>query len=158
MHGKLAPDVRRTQKRKLKRLPRGKSFEKGNSVGVNTRFQPGNRANPGGRPRNAKLSEAYRALLALPVDAPVEIRTNAEAMAYKVFRMGKKGNLGACVEIGNRAEGRPAVSVSFNEGGDNLAVLIGMMDDKSEQIGPPEGMVRRQLGANEDGEQEERDQ
>src|ERR1700733_12065903 len=145
MHGKLAPDVRRTQKRKLKRLPRGKSFEKGNSVGVNTRFQPGNRANPGGRPRTTKLTEAYRALLALPVDAPVEIRTNAEAMAYKVFRMGMKRNLNACVEVGNRAEGRPAVSINMNDGPDNLSVLIGMMNERSEQVGLPEGHVARQL-------------
>jgi hypothetical protein len=156
MRGKLAPDVRRTykRKRKLKRLPRGKSFEKGNTVGVATRFQVGNRANPGGRPRSAKLSEAYRALLALPVDEPVEIRTNAEMMAYKVFKMGKKGNLGACMEIGNRAEGRPAVSVSFNEGGDNLAIILAGMRERSNAIGPPEGFIERQktLEVSNDGE------
>ncbi len=91
----LTPPLRRKHKRTIKKLPRGRSFEKGNSVGIATRFQPGNRANPGGRPQSAKLSEAYRALLALPVDEPVEIRTNAEAMAYKVFQNGQGAAISA---------------------------------------------------------------
>jgi hypothetical protein len=135
---------------KIKLKPRGRPFKPGNHVG--RRFKKGDPSpNPGGRPKSAKLSEAYRALLALPAGAPVEIRTNAEAMAYKVFRMGKKGNLGACVEVGDRSEGRPAVSISM-EGGDNLSLLVAHMDALSEASGKPDGMIPRRLnGKKSDG-------
>ena len=129
-------------KLKILKRPRGKPFAKGNKIGH--RFKKGEPcANVAGRPKSAKLSEAYRALLALPAGAPVEIRTNAELMAYKVFKMGKKGNLGACVEVGDRSEGRPSVSVSLNGEGDNLALIIEHMNQMVEDLPAPEGMVPR---------------
>ena len=137
---------------KIKLRPRGRPFAKGNKIG--RRFKKGDPSpNPGGRPKSAKLSEAYRALLALPAGAPVEIRTNAEAMAYKVFKMGKKGNLGACVEVGDRSEGRPSVSVSVDGSGDNLSLILAMMDGRSEALGAPEGLTpRKQLQERNDGD------
>jgi hypothetical protein len=126
---------------KIKLRPRGRPFAKGNKIGH--RFKKNEPSpNPGGRPKSAKLSEAYRALLALPAGAPVEIRTNAEALAYKIFKMGRKGSLGAAVEVGDRSEGRPAVSISM-EGGDNLALILAHMDETVEELPAPEGMVPR---------------
>jgi hypothetical protein len=128
---------------KIKLKPRGRPFKPGNHVG--RRFKKGDPSpNPGGRPKSAKLSEAYRALLALPVDAPVEIRTKAESLAYKIFRMGAKGNLGAAIEVGDRSEGRPPVSITTDGSGDNLRIIVAMMDGRSKDLGAPEGMIPRQ--------------
>jgi hypothetical protein len=141
--------------KKLKRLkmkPRGRPFPPGNKIGH--RFEPGNNANPGGRPRFAKISEALRALLAAKPTDKFEITTNAEAIAYKIFRMGKKGSIAAIREVGDRSEGRPNISIGFgNSGGDNLPLLIAAMTVRHREIGPPENWIPLEEGA--DDEQQE---
>jgi hypothetical protein len=129
--------------KKLKRLklkPRGRPFEPGNKIGH--RFEKGNNANPGGRPRFAKISEALRALLAAKPTDEFEIMTNAEAIAYKIFRMGKKGSIAAIREVGDRSEGRPNISIGFGNGNsDNLPMLIAAMHTRHRKIGPPEDFI-----------------
>jgi hypothetical protein len=124
---------------KLKKLPRGKAFPKGNQIGLRTRFAPGSRANPDGRPASKEVSSALRILAALEIGTPVEIRTNAEAQAVQLWRMGQSGSLAAIREILDRAEGRPATTLNVNDGRvDPLKELIESMHRRSQIVGPPE--------------------
>jgi hypothetical protein len=50
-------------------------------VGEATQFRGGNRANPGGRPKAAPLSQACREVLAQPVPGDPKHRTYAEKIA-----------------------------------------------------------------------------
>jgi uncharacterized protein DUF5681 len=146
----LTPDLRRKLIR-LKKRPRGKSFEPGNSYGLATRFQKGNRANPGGRPSYKKYSEALRALVAADPDETFEINSNAAALAARVVKMGKKGNISAIREIGDRCEGRPAITVHSDGSPDQIMLLVEAMTERSREIGHPEGWVP----ALESGEEQE---
>ena len=133
----------------LKKRPRGKAFPKGNKLG--TPFPKGVSGNPGGRPKFGKISDALRALLALGVDEPIETRTNADVMAVKLFRLGKKGHLSAIREVGDRSEGRPAQSLVIDERGDPVLELIASMEAASRLRGVPEGFI----ALNESGEENE---
>ena len=134
----LTPVLRRKLPR-LRKRPRGKSFEAGNSYGLATRFQKGNRANPGGRPSYKKYSEALRALVAADPDETFEITSNAAALAARVVKMGVKGNISAIREIGDRCEGRPAITVHSDGSPDQLTLLIEAITERSREIGHPEG-------------------
>jgi len=129
---------------RARQAPRGKPFPKGHSIGLSTRFQPGQSGNPGGRPVSRKLSEAYRAIAASDLSDPIPVRTEAEAVARKVFKMARKGNMSAAREIADRIEGRPAVTLQGGDGHNNLALLIASMDRASDLLGPPEGMPCKQ--------------
>jgi Family of unknown function (DUF5681) len=153
----LTPVLRRKLPR-LKKRPRGKSFEPGNSYGLATRFQKGNRANPGGRPSYKKYSEALRALVAADPDETFEINSNAAALAARVVKMGKKGNISAIREIGDRCEGRPAITVHSDGSPDQVALLIEAMTERSREIGHPEGWVPPLLESGEEQEEAANDQ
>jgi len=126
---------------RARQAPRGLPFPKGHTIGLATRFAPGQSGNPGGRPKSKKLSDAYRAIAESDLDDPVPVRTNAEAIARKIFLMAKRGNLSAAREIADRCEGRPMMRIE-NDGQNNLAVLIASMNEVSEKLGPPEGHPR----------------
>ena len=147
----LTPVLRRKLPR-LKKRARGKSFEPGNSYGLSTRFQKGNRANPGGRPSYKKYSEALRALVAADPDETFEINSNAAALAARVVKMGKKGNISAIREIGDRCEGRPAITVHSDGSPDQLTLLIEAMTERGREIGHPEGWVPPLLESGEEHE------
>ena len=55
------------------------------------RWKPGQSGNPGGRPKTAKLSEAYRAKLTAIVTGDSEGRTYAEAIADVLARRALQG-------------------------------------------------------------------
>jgi len=154
---KLAPVLRRKLPR-LKKRPRGKSFEPGNSYGLATRFKKGNRANPGGRPSYKKYSEALRALVAADPDETFEINSNAAALAARVVKMGKKGNISAIREIGDRCEGRPAITVHSDGSPDQITLLVEAMTERSREIGHPEGWVPPLLESGVDEEHEEQEE
>src|ERR1700678_3087084 len=97
---------------KIKKLPRGRSFEKGNIIGLRTRFAPGSRGNSDGRPASREVSSALRILASLEIGQPVEIRTNAEARAVQLWKMGQAGSLAAIREALDRAEGKPATTLN----------------------------------------------
>jgi len=82
-------------------------------VGQTTQFKPGNRANPGGRPKWAPLSQACRELLAAPVPDDSEGRTYAEAIAETLAHKALAGDIRAAQEIADRAEGRARQSVEI---------------------------------------------
>ena len=85
IRGKLAPVISAPEIR-IKKRPRGKSFEKGNGFGSEFRFVKGMPSpNPGGRPKTAKLSEAIREGLALGSSERLPVRTNAEVLAAQVI-------------------------------------------------------------------------
>ena len=125
---------------RAKRQPRGKRFPKGNTIGISTRFVKGVCPNPGGRPKSKMLSEALRAGLAADIDAPIVPQTNAEAVAARIIKLAKKGNISAAREAGDRSEGRPAQSLDIHDGRpDPLTVIAEAMNRRSAVIGPPEG-------------------
>jgi hypothetical protein len=121
-----------------KKLPRGTKFQRGNTIGIATRFQPGNRANPGGRPKSKLISEALRWMLATPISRPILPETKAEELAAKLISLGRSGKLGAIIEVADRSEGRPATTLNFGEHADPLAEMIREMNRLSLQAGPPE--------------------
>lgn len=137
---KLSPVLRRKLPR-LKKRPRGKSFEPGNTIGASTRFQKGHSANPGGRPSYKKYSEALRALVAADPNEEFQLDSNASVLASRVVKMGVKGNISAVREIGDRCEGRPAITVHSDGSPDQLTLLIEAMKERSREIGHPEGWV-----------------
>jgi len=153
----LASVLRRKLPR-LKKRPRGKSFEPGNSYGLATRFQKGNRANPGGRPSYKKYSEALRALVAADPDETFEINSNAAALAARVVKMGKKGNISAIREIGDRCEGRPAITIQGDGSPDKIMLLVEAMTERSREIGHPEGWVPPLLKSGEEQEEAQNDE
>ena len=131
---------------RLRRVaPRGKPFEKGNSHGIATRFAPGVSGNPGGCPKYKKYSDSLRAMVAADVNDKFPIQTGADAIAHKVFKLAKRGNMGAIRELGDRCEGRPAQAIHVDGEGDSLKLLIASMERVSSQIGPPEGWEPRLL-------------
>ena len=142
--GKFTPDTRVAIVR-VKKRPRGKSFEPGNGFGSEHRFKKGMpSANPSGRPICKEVNAASRSFLASGIHKSPRAQTNAEAIVAAQGRKAKKGDLGAAQFLADRAEGRPAVSVNMTPGGDNLAILIAHMHERSAVVGPPEGFVPRQ--------------
>jgi hypothetical protein len=84
-------------------------------VGKATQFKPGNRANPGGRPKLAPLAQACRELLTTPVPNDPEGRTYAEAIAKKLAQKALAGDIRAAQEIADRAEGKARQSIEIQD-------------------------------------------
>src|SRR5215472_16638537 len=82
-------------------------------VGKATQFKPGNRANPGGRPKSAPLSQACRESLAAPVPDDPDCRTYAQAIAETLAQKALAGDIRAAQEIADRAEGKARQSVEI---------------------------------------------
>jgi hypothetical protein len=137
MRKNLAPDTRAIAIR-IKKRPRGKSFEAGNGYGAEFRFKKGMpSANPSGRPRCKEISKALRQRLESEKSLPA--KTGAEKIAKVWEEQARRGNIAAIVSLANRVEGCPATTI-VNNGPDNLDVLIGLMNEEHEQLGSPEGM------------------
>lgn len=86
---------------------RGKPFEKGNKYA----FKPGESGNPGGRPKLAILSDAYREQLAQELPNG---QTFAELIATQMCMAAAKGDISAAREICDRVEGRARQSVDIS--------------------------------------------
>jgi hypothetical protein len=130
---------------KLKKRPRGRSFEKGNGFGAAHRYKPGESGNPGGRTKCAEISAALRAKLKSEFSLPRAGRTYAEKLVDEWVEQGLGGNTAAIAAIADRAEGRPLVSVSvFDAANDPLNKLVEFMAEESARLGPPEGFVLRE--------------
>jgi hypothetical protein len=130
---------------KVKKRPRGRPFEPGNTLSLPYRFKPGQSGNPGGRPKSKEINESSRKFLASDIGKSPRVQTNAELIVAKIGHRAKKGDLNAAVFLAERAEGRPAMCVNVDGSGDNLTLILNAMDEVSREIGPPEGMVRKQL-------------
>lgn len=122
-----------------KKMPRGKPFPKGHSIGAATRFVKGH-SHPGGRAKSAEISKALRELLASDKPIVVESLSGAEAIAWQWYQQARDGHLGAIVSLADRVEGRPSVSIGI-QGENSLDVLILAMSERSREIGPPEGQL-----------------
>src|SRR6185437_9706051 len=124
--GQIAPIL------KPKGKPRGTPFKHGNQVGISTRFAPGNCANPAGRPSLKKMNAACVDALARIVPKE-ELRasglplslfglTYAEIATFILKMEGLRGNLQAIEQLVDRAEGKPATSVTGNDGQEALTI------------------------------------
>jgi Family of unknown function (DUF5681) len=110
MRQACSPKIHDMQRPKQRKQPRGKPFEKGNTVG----FQPGQSGNPAGRPRGIRyLSEAYRAWLSQPSEKDQE-RTNADVVAEAVGKQAIAGDIAAAKEIADRVEGKSRQAIDLN--------------------------------------------
>jgi hypothetical protein len=107
---------------RVKGKPRGKMFQPGHGYGAEFRFKPGRSGNPSGRPHCKEISKALRERLASEV--PLPAKTGAEKIAKKWFEESLGGNIAAMTSLADRAEGKPAVTMSVNEGADNIPMLL----------------------------------
>lgn len=131
---------------KRKKRPRGRAFAKGNTLG--NRFPPGVSGNPGGRPSSKEIGRASRAWLAEKVTKeelrahrlPLELDglTHAEVLVVIRGQYALGGSLSDQQELTDRAEGRPATSLSITERANPLDALIAGMSRLSERLGKPE--------------------
>jgi hypothetical protein len=110
------------RRKKKKKTPPAKPLFSGELVkaGAPYRFAPGQSGNPGGRPKFALLSSAYRSELGETIDPRIARRlkvstdcTNAEAIATVVVRNALRGSVAAVRELNNRTEGLPAAFVDL---------------------------------------------
>jgi len=148
MRGKLTPNSRATKVSivRIKKRPRGKSFEPGNGHGAATRLKPGQSGNPSGRPLCKEVNLAARDFLGAHKRNTPRALTNAEVIVAAQGHKAKNGDLGAATFLADRAEGRPAVKVNVDSGPDNLTLIVQRMNQRSEdELGPPEGMIKPQL-------------
>ena len=76
-------------------------FQKGNGIGKDTQFQPGNNANPNGR--RGALADIINKVFE---EEDVDGKTNKERMIRKVYRMAMNGSLGAVSYLSDRSEGK----------------------------------------------------
>jgi hypothetical protein len=130
----LAPVTR------VKKRPRGRSFEPGNGFGAEHRFVKGQpSANPSGRPLCKEISKALRERLAS--DKPIPAKTGAEKIAKEWFEQSLGGNISAIVSLTDRCEGRPAITVHGDGAPDQIMLLVEAMSERSRQIGHPEGWM-----------------
>jgi hypothetical protein len=132
IHREFSPALRAASKKK----PRGVPFRKGNAIGVETRFVKGICANPGGRPKTAKLNAALREGLAADSRTKLPTETNAQYIARDIIEQAKKGNLAAAICAGDRAEGRPNISIAIDDSRDQFGQLIEGMRVRNLIIGP----------------------
>jgi Family of unknown function (DUF5681) len=120
---------------KIKRRPRGKPFQKGNTLSRPYWFAPGTSGNPGGRPKTREISQSARKQIGADVRKPPKIETEADLIVAAQLRKARKGDVGAAAFLADRAEGRPAVVINTG-GSDNLALIVeGMRQMHAERFG-----------------------
>jgi len=81
-------------------------------AGKATRFQPGNNANPSGRPPDV-FSQIMRKMMPMPCPLDKNGRTWAEAVVLAAFKKAVRGDIRAAAEIFDRTEGKPRQSVDL---------------------------------------------
>ena len=143
---------------KLKGRPRGKSFEPGHGYGAEHRFKPGQSGNPGGRPKSAELSTALRAKLKSDTTRKLKARTYAEKLCDELVEQGLLGNVSAIIAIGDRTEGKPAVTILDDGRPDAVLQLIEGMTQRSREIGHPEGWMPPLLESGEEQDEAQNDE
>lgn len=150
----IAPAASAVIKVKPKGKPRGKSFEKGHGYGAEHRFKPGQSGNPSGRSRAeqvaaAKISEALVTRLGQIGNKKLlqsaGSKSFCERLADQWIAAGLAGNVGAISALADRVEGRPGVASPDDGDKSPLAMLILSMNQRSDELGPAEGMERKQL-------------
>src|SRR5712692_3816861 len=91
----------------------GKAVVKGRVENLRP-WPKGTSGNPGGRPKSAALSGAFRAVLGEVVATPAGDFTVAELIARRLARDAvRRGSVGAARELGNRAEGYPGSTLEL---------------------------------------------
>ena len=123
---------------KIKKRPRGRPFEKGNTLSLPYRFKKGVSGNPSGRPKCKEISKALRERL--ESDTPLAARTYAEKVAKEWTDLALHGNIAAIVSLANRDEGCPATTI-VSDGPNPLDLILVEMTKRSDEVGLPEGML-----------------
>jgi hypothetical protein len=103
------------------------------------RFAPGQSGNPGGRPKTAALTRAYRNLLDEVCPSDPEGRTYAQLIAARMIRLAIGGNVQAAAEICDRVEGKPRMSIGLHreeEAIDVYSIIERLTGRRTEELGP----------------------
>jgi hypothetical protein len=96
-------------------------------IGKRTRFKPGQKsANPAGRPRTAKFSEAMRQLLAEL--APNGHETNAQELARHVLQKARSGSARHAELALNYCEGKPMQGIELSGPGGSAMRISNMTE------------------------------
>jgi hypothetical protein len=83
-------------------------------------FQPGNRANPGGRPKEKKFTEALRVALNDEVEKDGQKVTKLRVIADRLIAEAMAGEGWAIQQVADRIEGKPPQAIV---GDDNEAPI-----------------------------------
>ena len=107
----------------------------------------GTSGNPGGRPKSAALSEAFREVLAEVVVTSAGEFTVAELIARRLARDAvRRGSVGAARELGNRAEGFPCSTLDV--AGEHRVTVVFDIPAPAREVSPEaaahETAVRRE--------------
>ncbi|TFV71684.1 hypothetical protein E4K64_25490 [Bradyrhizobium frederickii] len=82
-------------------------------------FQPGNRANPGGRPKEKKFTEALRLALNDEVESNGQKTTKLRVIADRLVSEAMNGESWAIQQVADRIEGKPAQAIVGGDEDDN---------------------------------------
>lgn len=84
-------------------------------------FQPGNRANPGGRPKEKKFTEAPRIALAEETEVDSSKTTKLRAIADRLIKEAIASESWAIQQVMDRVDGKPVQAII---GGDDAPIMI----------------------------------
>jgi hypothetical protein len=82
-------------------------------------FQPGNRANPGGRPKEKKFTEALRVALNDEVEKDGQKVTKLRVIADRLIAEAMAGEGWAIQQVADRIEGKPPQAIIGGDDDDN---------------------------------------
>ncbi|MBP1091931.1 DUF5681 domain-containing protein [Bradyrhizobium diazoefficiens] len=82
-------------------------------------FQPGNRANPGGRPKEKKFTEALRVALAEEIEKDGQKTTKLRVIADRLVTEAMAGESWAIQQVADRIEGKPPQAIVGGDEDDN---------------------------------------
>ena len=114
------------------------------------KFKKGASGNPAGRPAGSRNKGTLACEQLLDDEC--------QLLILKAMEMGKKGNISAIREIGDRCEGRPAITIQGDGSPDKIMLLVEAMTERSREIGHPEGWVPPLLKSGEEQEEAQNDE
>jgi len=105
------------------------------AIGAATRWKKnGPSPNPGGRPKNALLTDALTSVLAQPFPGDKRGRCFAEVIAWRVAIEAAKGDLKALAQIADLTEGRVRPEGSLNDLKTPTVIIPGEIKDPNQSM------------------------
>lgn len=104
-------------------------------------FEKGNRANPGGRPKDKAFADAVRLVVNRTHDADPEKRKKLMVLAEKLVECGLAGEPWAIQQVADRLDGKPVQESNVNVSDKRDATdwtrgeLVAVLDDAPEGSG-----------------------
>jgi Family of unknown function (DUF5681) len=99
-------------------------------------FQPGQSGNPNGRPKTKPITDALRSLLDEPYagrEKRFKGKSNACALATRLYELALGGDLAAVRECADRAEGKPLQRQEFGGQNGQAIPFVNLSREENEQ-------------------------